>query len=106
MAVSMSDIKVHTVFATITLPKDSDDTGTVCEGRYTVIDNVVTLTDHAGKPVLDQHGKKYTHQLKDGDDAKLFASRMTKALRLTLLGKDPDRVGARSELKYPKIGYA
>jgi hypothetical protein len=102
----MSKTKVYTVFATVSLPKDADDTGTVCEGRYTVIDNVVTLTDHAGKPVLDQHGKKYTHKLGAGQDAKMFAGRMTKQLRLALLGKDPDRVGARSELKYPNLGLA
>jgi hypothetical protein len=103
----MSDEKIYTVFATVSLPKDAGDEGVVTEGRYTIAaDGTVTLCDLKGVPVRDQHGR--THERKPGpnETPHQVATRLTKHLRLVLLGKDEDRVGFRAPLKYPKIGYA
>src|SRR5262245_41077275 len=102
----MSD-KINVVFAQVRAPKESDGSdGVVVEGRYKVVDNEVILTNRAGVAVQDQHGKFYRQKLRDGESAHAIAGRLTKLLRLTLLGKDPDRVGVRREIQYPKVGLA
>jgi hypothetical protein len=102
----MSDEKIYTVFATVNPPK-GDDQGVTCEGKYTISDDgTVTLCDRQGVAVRDQHGR--THERKPGpnETPHQVAARLTKQLRLVLLGKDEDRVGFRAPLKYPKVGYA
>jgi hypothetical protein len=76
-------MKIFTVFAQVRPPKNG------ARGRYTVIDGFVTLCDREGKIVRDQLGRTYTHALKDGASAHVIAARLTKNLRLVLLGKDP-----------------
>ena len=94
-------------FAQVRAPKEGDGSdGVTVQGRYKVVDNEVRLTNRAGAPVADQHSKFYKQKLRDGESAHAVAARLTKLLRLTLLGKEPDRVGAKRELKYPNLGLA
>ena len=102
----MSDERIYTVLATVTLPK-GDDTGAVTKGRYKISDDgTVTLCDRQGVAVRDQHGR--THERKPGpnETPHQVAARLTKHLRLVLLGKDKDRVGFRAEIQYPTVGRA
>ena len=70
-------------------------------GFYTVTDGVVTMTDHAGKPATDETGKTYTQKLEATDDARVIAGRLTKKLRLALLGKSDAPAGFHSSIIYP-----
>ena len=78
--------------------------GQVCDGCYTLQEAVVTMTDRNGKPAEDGTGKKYTHKLKPGEDAKQIASKLTKELRLALRGKNAPVSGFNSPIRYPKSG--
>ena len=76
--------------------------GQVCEGAFTVADGAVTLTDRKGKPALDPQGMKYSQKLGEGEDARAVAGRLTKKLRLALLGKNLPARGFGMPIAYPK----
>ena len=95
--------EVHYVATQVRAPKGPGDPGAVVEGAYTVTDNTVTLTDRAGNPVRDQHGKLYTRKLEKGDVAKALAARLTKDFRLMLRGKDGKIQGFTGPIRYPRL---
>ena len=97
--------EVHQVIIHVQLPTATRE-ARLAYGFYTVTDGVVTMTDRLGNPATDETGKTYTQKLETGDDARLIAGRLTKKLRLALLGKSEAPAGFRSAIKYPKIGIA
>ena len=72
-------------------------------GHYIVKDDVLTMTDKDGKPVVDLQGKTYSQRL---DGPRIIAARMTKKIRLELRGKSGKVAGFNRPLVYPKIGVA
>ena len=100
----MSDVRFIT--ATIERPGRKFPLGQVCDGCYTLIDGVVTMTDRNGKPAEDGTGKKYIHKLAPGEDARVVASRLTKQLRLALRGKNAPVAGFSGKIPYKKLGIA
>jgi hypothetical protein len=97
--------EVKVVFAEVRRPRDARDPGAAVEGRYITADGVVTLTDQAGDPVRDEHGKLYKHTLAPNDNPHAVAAGLTKSFRLRLRGKDGGRVAGfeTGPLRYPKI---
>ena len=100
----MSDVKIHSVSVQVRPPKNGDQ-GQVAEGRYTVVDNVVTLVDHEGVPATDEKGRKYSQKLCDGEHHKAIAGRLTRQLRAALRGVGPTQ-GFAGPIAYPKIKRA
>jgi hypothetical protein len=100
----MSEVRYVTV--TIQKPGKKFPLGQVCDGCYTLVDGVVTMTDRDGRPAEDTNGKKYTHTLKPGEDARVVAGRMTKELRLALRGKNAPVAGFEGKIPYRKSGLA
>jgi hypothetical protein len=96
--------KVHTVFVQIKAPRGASP-GKVAEGCYTVIDRVVTLTDRQGNPASDIDGNKYSHELAEGETAKVVACRLTRELRTALRGKDAQVSDFDGPIEYPKTGW-
>ena len=62
------------------------------------------MTDPAGEPATDEHGKIYTHKLAPGDDAYVIAARLTNELRLALRGKSSAPAGFDRPLNYNNNG--
>ena len=100
----MPDCTPRTVFIQIRPPKNGD-AGQVAEGMYIVADGVVTLTDRDGNPATDERGRKYTHKLREGENAKVIAGRMTRELRSALRGNAPTQ-GFAGPIDYPKFNGA
>lgn len=100
MAASTSEPK--TVWVEIRRPRPPDDPGQSAEGRYIVVDDVVTLTDLAGEPVRDDSGRTYTKKLEPLEDAHLIAGRLTKQFRKAIRGDN--KSGFDGPLNYPKLG--
>jgi hypothetical protein len=96
--------KVHRVTVDIFRPTSAGDPGTIAEGAYTVTDDVVTLTDHAGNPVRDKDGKKYSQKLQPGESAHVIAGRMTKTFRTARRGAEKVE-GFNRKIIYPDLGY-
>ena len=95
--------KLHRVIVQIYPPRD-DYPGQVAEGQYLFEAGTVTLTDHAGTPVRDQHGKSYSQKLEAGQDPHVIAGRLTKRFRSARRG-DKDRAsGFNRPIHYPKLG--
>lgn len=63
---------------------------------YVVEDGVVKLTDASGKPLSDA-GRQYTHQLRDGENARTRAHLLTKLRR-----RDVTPRGFGRPIHYPK----
>jgi len=59
----------------------------LCLGCYVIKDDVITMTDLKGEPVVDSEGRTYEQKL-DGEHPRIIASRPTKKIRLALIGKD------------------
>jgi len=102
----MPDIPtVEQVIVPLTPPSKGRE-ATWTYGYYTVKDDVVTMTDKDGKPVIDQHGKTYSQKL-DGETPRLIAARLTKKIRLALRGTRPGQVaGFNRQIIYPPLGIA
>ena len=95
-------IKINRVVVQIHAPSENDP-GRVTEGRYTVEDGVVTLTDDSGTPVRDRSGKTYSKKLEPDEDAYAVAGRLAKQFRRARCGGE--RVeGFSRKLHYPKLG--
>jgi hypothetical protein len=52
--------------------------GQVAEGRYTWVDNTVTLVNADGTPLRDRKGKVYEKKLTPQEDPHTIAGRLTK----------------------------
>jgi hypothetical protein len=72
-------MKLNKVVATV-IPAREDYVGQVEEGQFLFEDGIVTLVSHAGAPLKDQQGKKYSKKLTPGEDAYRIAARLTKQL--------------------------
>ncbi len=96
---------VHTVFVQLRPPKNGDQ-GRVIEGAYTLVDGVVTLTNRKGEPACDGDGKRYVHKLKDGENARVIAGRLTRQLRDALKGSSGSVAGFGQPISYPRIKVA
>ena len=84
----MPDSTPNTVFVQIRPPKNGD-AGQVVEGMYIVADGVVMLTDRESNPATDERGRKYTHRLRQRENPKVIAGRLTGELRTALRGIGP-----------------
>jgi hypothetical protein len=82
---------------------DGDDPGAVTEGAYIVDDGVLTMTQPDGSPV--RNPERFTHKLRDGDNAPGIAGQLTLEIRQALLGKGTV-AGFNRQLAYPKSGVA
>jgi hypothetical protein len=80
--------------------------GRVTIGYYTVADNLLTMTDAAGKPAEDETGKRYTHKIGPGDDPRLIAARLTRELRKAFRGSEAPKAGFEGKIAYRKLGLA
>ena len=103
----MTDTKpeVHSLFVPLK-PRTRNRPAQLVLGYYTVVDDLLTMTDAEGNPATDETGKVYTAKLGPGDNARETAGQLTKTLRLALLGKDAPPEGFSRPLAYPKIGVA
>ena len=102
----MSDsLEVHRVITQVRAPNGKlNDHGQVCEGRYTLADGKVTLTDVNGKPVRDAKGNTYSRKIEPGGNAKAVAAKLTREFRLVLLGKTISAAEFSRPIEYPKSG--
>jgi hypothetical protein len=62
------------------------------------------LTDRKGNPAGDETGRKFTHKLTPGEDARAIACKLTKELRLALRGNSA-LAGFEGKINYPKVKY-
>jgi hypothetical protein len=96
-------MKIYNVTVQVRAPKEGDP-GAVVEGRYTLEDNTVTLTNHVGTPVRDPDGKTYTKKLEPNEEHRTIAGRLTKAFRRARRGDKHHVEGFSSPIHYPKNG--
>ena len=96
--------EVRQVIVTIKPPK-GNFLGQVAYGWYTLQDGVVTLTDRQGNPAGEETGRKFTHKLAPGEDARAVACKLTKELRLALRGNSAPDAGFEGPINYPKLKY-
>ena len=96
--------EVREVIVTIKPPK-GNFLGQVAYGWYTLQDGVVTLTDRKGNPAGEETGRKFTHKLAPGEDARAVACKLTKELRLLLRGNSAPVAGFEGQINYPKLKY-
>jgi hypothetical protein len=81
--------------------------GRVAFGYYTVTDdNLLTMTDAAGKPAEDETGRRYTHMLGPNDDPRAIAARLTRELRKAFRGSEAPKAGFEGKIPYRKLGLA
>jgi hypothetical protein len=100
---------VHEVWATVRRPKDDGtDLGQVTAGYYTLADGMLTMTDSTGVPVRKmQSGEKYTHKMKEGEDDRQIASRLTREIYHMLRGETAaTATGFGRAINYPTSGVA
>jgi hypothetical protein len=98
--------EVHSVYATVRLPKGDNDPGQVTIGYYTLADGILTMTDSKGAPVRDLNsGEKILHTMQDGDDAPAIAKRLTMKIYRMLRGESGPAGFARA-INYPAPGVA
>jgi hypothetical protein len=97
-------MKINRVTAQVRRPKEGDP-GAIVEGRFTLEDSIVTLTNHIGTPVRDHDGKTYSKKLADGEDAYLIAARLTKEFRSARRGEQKQVNGFSGPIKYPDHGW-
>jgi hypothetical protein len=100
--------EVHSVWATVRRPRDDNDLGQVTAGYYTLADGVLTMTDSKGVPVRrTDSGEKYTHKVKEGEDDRAIASRLTKEIYHMLRGETAaTATGFNRAINYPTSGIA
>jgi hypothetical protein len=98
----MSKSEVHQISVEIHPPSQRLPAGQIARGFYTVVVNLLTMTDPKGEPATDESGKTYTHKLEPGDDAYVIAGRLTKELRLALRGKSAGPSNFGGPINYPK----
>jgi hypothetical protein len=79
--------------------------GQITYGRYTLLDGVVTLTDREGDPAGEETGRKFSHKLAPGEDARAVACKLTKELRLALRGNSAPVAGFEGPINSPKLKY-
>jgi hypothetical protein len=96
--------EVHEVIVTIK-PVKGTYPGQVAYGWYTLQDGVVTLTDREGNPAGEETGRKFTHKLAHGEDARTVACKLTKELRLALRDNSAPVAGFEGPIIYPKLKY-
>jgi len=96
--------EVRQVIVTIKPPKGNYP-GQVTYGWYTLQDGVVTLTDRDGNPAGEETGRKFTHKLAPGENARAVACKLTKELRLLLRGNSAPVAGFEGPIIYPKLKY-
>jgi hypothetical protein len=95
--------EVFQVITQTVAPKKGYPLGQVAYGYYTIAGDVVTMTDRHGNAADDGTGKRYTHKLAAGEDARSVAARMTKELR-NALRKGAPANGFTGKISYPKMG--
>jgi hypothetical protein len=76
--------------------------GAVTYGFYTVVDGVVTMTDKDGNPAGLETGRSFSHKLKAGEDAHLWACKMTCDLRKEFKGSNSAPDGFSGPIHYPR----
>ena len=96
--------EVRQVIVTIKPPKGNYP-GQVTYGWYTLQDGVVTLTDRKGNPAGEETGRKFTHKLAPGEDARAIACKLTKELRQALRDNSASVAGFEGKINYPKVKY-
>jgi hypothetical protein len=96
-------MKIYNVTAQVRRPKEGDP-GAVVEGRFTLEDGIVTLTNHIGSPVRDHDGRTYSKKLADGEDAYVIAARLTKEFRRARRGDKHKDSNFSAPIHYPKNG--
>jgi hypothetical protein len=97
-------MKIYNVTVQVRAPKEGDP-GAVVEGRYTLEDNTVTLTNHVGTPVRDHDGKTYSKKLEDGEAGHVIAGRLTKEFRRARRGDKHQDSNFSAPINYPKTGW-
>jgi hypothetical protein len=96
--------EVKQVIVTIKQPKPGFP-GQVAYGHYTVVDDLLTMTDQQGGPAESIEGKRYTRKLAPGEDPRPVARRLTKEIRLALRGDtSAPKAGFGEKLVYPRLG--
>jgi hypothetical protein len=96
-------MKINRVTAQVRRPKEGDP-GAVVEGRFTLEDGIVTLTNHIGSPVRDHDGRTYSKKLEPGEDPYIIAGRLTKEFRRARRGDKHHVEGFSGPLTYPRNG--
>jgi hypothetical protein len=106
MAPNDSTTKVQTVLVSIHNPSTRYPQGVSARGCYVVdAKGLLTMTDGEGKPVLDDDGLGYKHQLQEGENPKVIAGRLTKKLRDALSGKSGRVGGFSGPIPYQRTGW-
>ena len=98
------DILVEQINVPLTLPSKGV-LATWTYGFYTIKDDVLTMTDQSGKPVVDNQGKTYSQKL-DGESPRIIAARLTKKIRTALSTRPAQVAGFNRQIVYPKLGIA
>jgi hypothetical protein len=97
--------EVHKVTVQLEKPSRRYPSGKVTFGYYTLVDDLLTMTDPNGGAAEDGTGKRYTHKLMPGEDANAIAKRLTKQLRQELRGGPNAPPGDfHRKINYPKSG--
>ena len=84
-------------------PSPREPTGRVTYGFYKVENGKVILTDGGGVPVRRSTGDQVVHELKDGEDAEVWARILTKQFRQHIHGER--KPGFSGPLRYEKTGW-
>jgi hypothetical protein len=94
--------EIHQVYATVRLPRD-DDPGRVAVGYFTLVGDVLTMTNSKGVPVRGlSTGKPITHRMQAGDNAHAIASRLTLKIQRAVSGE----TDFNRPIDYPRWGNA
>jgi hypothetical protein len=71
----------------VSLPRN-DDPGQVAVGYYKLEDGLLTMTNPKGVPVRSPNtGKPIQHVMRDGENARSIASRLTLTIRRAVSGE-------------------
>jgi uncharacterized protein YxjI len=94
---------VHDCWVQITPPhEETGFPGVSAEGKFVVNGDTVTLTDAAGVPVKNVHGKVYSRKLNPDESPVVIARRLTKEFHSARRGKD--RLDFNRALHYKRDG--
>jgi hypothetical protein len=91
--------EIHTVYPQLEAASDGDP-GRVTEGFYIVENDTVVMTNEQG---VD--GYRIIHKLKDGENARAVAARLTLKIFHSLRDDAGGFNRPTSSLKYPKMVY-
>ena len=58
-------------------PTQRNRTGVTAQGDYEETDGRITLVAYNGRPLPAERRRRFTHKLKDGDNPRVFAKRLT-----------------------------